>query len=184
MARGRKRESTTRTTASSQPAPAISYRNRMRATYYLHEGQTKTGRVRYFAAKTVGEGALSAMPDGYKFTESINGVVSVSKVNTAAPAISEADLEVVGAELARHQHLGFHQVEVVKREIVVFEPSHRKYAPVMKFVPAERAGEYAVHRMTYRGDGGWSWPLAVGPLTKLVKRYLGKIGTEAFFELI
>jgi len=103
--------------------------------------------------------------------------------NTATPAISEVELDVVRAELARHQHPRFHRVEAVKDEIVVFEPSHRRYAPVMKFMPAEQAGEYAVHRMTYRGDGGWSWFLAVGPLKTLAKRYLGKIGTEAFFEL-
>jgi hypothetical protein len=122
------------------------------------------------------------MPAGYEFTESINGVVSVRKVDTAASPISDVELEVVRAELARHRHLGFHSVEVVKGEIVVFEPSYGRYVPVMKFVPAE--GQYAVYRMTYRGDGGWSWPLAFGEIQTLVKRYLGKVGTDDFFELL
>src|SRR6267143_3913913 len=31
-----------------------------------------------------------------------------------------------------------------------------RFTPVMKFVRS--AAGYDVHRMTYRGDGGWSWP--------------------------
>jgi hypothetical protein len=211
MARGRKqRSSTTRATTGSPPAPAVSYANRAGDTYYLHEGQTKTGRVRYYVAKTVREGVLFAMPDSWEFTESINGVVSVRKIDTSAPSIPDIDLAIARAELARHDHLRLHRVEVVKGEIVVFEPDRSidsivqlsrtlgrspewmearlestppRFAPIMKFVP-DLAGEYAVRRMTYRGDGGWSWELAVGPLKTLVKRYLGKVGTEDFFELM
>lgn len=68
--------------------------------------------------------------------------------------------------------------------ISVFELLHRRYDPVMKFVPAEEPGHYAVHRMTYRGEGGWSWPLTIGPLQKLLKKYLKHVGTEEFFELM
>ena len=123
------------------------------------------------------------MPEGYEFSESINGVVSVRKVTSGATKIPESDLAMIRAELVRHQHLGRHRVEVVKDEIVVFELLHRRYDPVMKFVPAEKAGHYAVHRMTYRGEGGWSWPLTIGPLQKLLKKYLKHVGTEEFFEL-
>ena len=44
-------------------------------------------------------------------------------------------------------------------------------------------GEYAVFRMTYRGDGGWSWALDHGRLGSLLPKYLNKLGTSAFFEL-
>jgi hypothetical protein len=37
--------------------------------------------------------------------------------------------------------------------------------------------------MTYRGDGGWSWALAHGPLDRLARKYLNTLGTSAFFEL-
>ena len=46
------------------------------------------------------------------------------------------------------------------------------------------SGDYSVHRMSYRGKGGWSWPLANGPLAKLAGRFVGKIGTDAFFDLM
>ncbi len=86
----------------------LSYTNRMGAIFYLHEGQTKTGKPRYFVAKTIRNGALAAMPEGYEFSESINGVVSVRKMTSGAITIPETDLAMIRAELTRHQHLGRH----------------------------------------------------------------------------
>ena len=58
-----------------------------------------------------------------------------------------------------------------------------RYAPVMKFVPVGDGG-YAVHRMTYRGMGGWSWPLAHGALADVLTKYIRHIATERFFDLL
>ena len=162
----------------------LSYTNLMGATYYLHEGRTKTGKPRYFVAKTIREGALAEMPEGYELCESINGVVSIRKASTAASKIPDTDLAMVRAELGRHEHLGRVRVEVVKDEIIVFERVYRRYDPVMKFVPVDEPGHYAVHRMTYRGEGGWSWPLTFGSLKKLLQKYLKHVGTDEFFELM
>lgn len=193
---------------------ALSYTNRQGATYYLHAGKTKTGKSRYFVAKTIREGALAEMPDGREFSESINGVVSVRKVIVNAPKIPDTDLERVRAELDRHHHLRHHRVDSRTGEIVVYEPigvlasndiaqlasvlyirpedlesrlagdkSRTRYDPVMKLVRQE-PGLYSVHRMTYRGDGGWSWPLASGRLSKLTKKYIKHVGTEEFYELL
>jgi hypothetical protein len=119
---------TNKRSRSGKTAPkasnALSYTNRAGATYYLHEGKTKTGKPRFFVAKTVREGARAVMPDGYEFSESINGVVSVRRVSTraATATIPDTDLAMVRAELARHEHLRGHRVEAVKGEVVVFEP--------------------------------------------------------------
>lgn len=201
-------------TTNGTKAP-LSYTNRMGDTYFLHAGKTKTGKPRYFVAKTVRAGALDVMPKGYEFSESVNGVVSVRRVNTTAPEIPESDLAMVRAELARHQQTQGHRVDAVKDEIIVFEPrggvgpaalaefaraahvhpdlleplwgrraSRVRYDPVMKFVPAETPGHYAVHRMTYRGAGGWSWSLTIGPLRRLVSKYIKHLGKDSFYELM
>ncbi len=205
-----------RETATSQTG-IVTYTNRMGDTYYLHEGRTKTGKVRYFVAKTPREGGLSAIPEGYELAESINGVVSVRKIDVSAASIPAADVALARAEMARHAHLHGHRIEIVKGEIVVFEPvtdmsipdwageiagplykrsagpdargdsmtrRRVRYGPVMKFVLSRERNEYSVHRMTYRGDGGWSWPLASGSLHALLKRFLGRVGTEEFYELL
>lgn len=184
-------------------------------TYYLHKGRTRTGKIRYFVAKTPREGVLSAIPEGFEFAESINGVVSVRKIDLAAASIPEADVALARAELTRHAHLRGHRIDVIKGEIVVFEPlagsfpdlatevvrpffmrpqgpdtrgpgmrRRVRYNPVMKFVPLQECSRYSVHRMTYRGDGGWSWPLASGSLHELLQRFVGRVGTDEFFELL
>jgi hypothetical protein len=189
---------------------ALSYTNRRGDRYYLHAGRTRTGKQRYFVAKTSGEGTLDAMPEGYEFTESINGVVSVRRIDRHGPQAPKQHVEMVRAEMGRHGQLRYYRAESVRGEIVIFEPSsgltleaehaslfgfreigspldrlaaRTRYAPVLKFTPCGASG-YSVHRMTHRGKGGWSWPLANGPLAKLAGRFVGKIGTEAFFDLM
>ena len=167
---------------SPMAPPALSYTNRRGQVYYLHAGTTTTGKVRYFVAKAVGPGALSELPEGLEIVESINGVVSVRRIDPNAPRVPDGDLARVRSELANHAHLRSHRAEVVKGEIIVFEPIvGTRYAPVMRLMPS--GAGYAVFRMTYRGDGGWSWPLAHGPLEELATRYLKQIGTDEFFEL-
>jgi hypothetical protein len=203
-----------RETAAPETA-VVTYTNRMGDIYYLHEGRTKTGKARYFVAKTPREGVLSTIPDGFEFSESINGVVSVRKIDLSATHLPEADEALARTEMVRHAHLHGHRIEIIKGEIVVFEPAggmspdwtskvtrplfmitegpdvrgdrmrrRIRYGPVMKFVPLRERNEYSVYRMTYRGDGGWSWPLASGSLHELLKRFLGRVGTNEFFELL
>ena len=57
---------------------AFSYKNSRGKTYFLH-GKTRTlksgkQQTLYFFAKTVKEGALDAVPEGYKVIESKNGL--------------------------------------------------------------------------------------------------------------
>lgn len=192
---------------------ALTHTNRYGDKYYLHEGKTKTGKVRYFAAKKIGEGAMSAMPEGFEFAETINGVVSVRRIQEKL--IQDADVDVVRRELSRHAHLAAHRVEVRGREIIVYESDRARlaedflplsagfpgfangfgqgrlaelaasgsYSPVMKFVLSKDGNGWSAHRMTYRGEGGWSWPLETGPLPKLVKKVLRHVGTAEFYDL-
>lgn len=123
------------------------------------------------------------MPEGYEFAESINGVVSVRRIDRRGSQIPEQDEEIVCVEMPRHGQLRYHRVECVRGAIVIFETSsvpmtldaeharwfgirwnepaldhlapHTRYAPALKSVPCG-SGDYAVHRMTYRGQGGWS----------------------------
>ncbi|MBI4702615.1 MAG: hypothetical protein HY744_15955 [Deltaproteobacteria bacterium] len=187
---------------------AFAHTNRMGDTFYLHEGRTKTGKPRYFFAKTVGDGALAEMPDGFEVSESINAVVSVRRKRAAQRQVPAADVELVRAAVKQHRHLRDHDVSVVGPAIVVFEPDTSRalleqiavdlgrplpesyvqerirrvrFRPVMKFEPDPDG--YAIFRMTYSGRGGWSYPLASGKLPELVRQFVRHIGTDAFFEL-
>jgi hypothetical protein len=199
----------------------LSHTSRNGVTFYLHQGTTKTGKPKYYVAKTVGPGALAEMPAGFEFTESINGVVSIRRVDDSPRLITDYDVELVRNELAWHRHLRHYRVEATKVDIVIYEPAgalwaKRRYQPVMRFLtfsdqagdiviyePAgalwakrryqpvmrfltfsDQAGTYAVSRMTYRGEGRWSYPLAHGSLARLARDFVPSIGTNHFFELI
>ncbi len=205
------RKSKTKTKRSESSAAAFTYTNRRGDIYYLHEGQTKTGKPRYFFARTCRAGALASVPEGFEVTESINAVVSLRRIKPGCDPIPAADLRVVESELGRHRHLRYHRAQAEDGEIQIYAPdtspelyedpagfglmpfasarqrvltqlmARTRYSPVMKFV--REGGPYAVMRMTYRGKGGWSWPLGSGTIAVLAKQFIGPIGTEAFFEL-
>jgi hypothetical protein len=75
------------------------------AIYCLHAGRTKTGKRRYFVAKTVGAGALAELPAGFEIVESVNAVVSVRRIDPSARKVPEADLARIRAELANYPGL-------------------------------------------------------------------------------
>jgi hypothetical protein len=195
---------------ASPAGQVVTHTNRMGDTYYLHEGKTKTGKPRYFFAKTIRKGALQKLPDGFEVSESINGVVSVRRKGSGEPGVAAADLELVRGALRRQHHLDDYEVRAVGSAIVIFEPHPRReevrryamqtgfgrvdasfvaermkrvqYSPVMKF--QQRPEGYALFRMTYRGEGGWSWPLAFGKLSELAKKFVRHVGTDELFELL
>lgn len=187
---------------------ALSYTNRKGRTYFLHARKTKAGKVRYVFARSVGEGAVDEIPDGYEVQENVNGLVSLAKARPRS--ISATEEEAVRSQL-EELSLGVYRTEVKGDAIVVHEPQRSldlllgpspqspsvsrerlaewarggNYWPVLRIVlddPGSRT--FHVERMTYRGDGGWSWPLGSGKIEKLAKRYLSHLGKESFFDLL
>jgi hypothetical protein len=195
---------TTKTTTQHSPLESlnapVSYTNRRGEVYYLHEGKTKTGKRRWFVAKTLGEGALAELPNGLEIVESINAVVSVRRVDPGARTVPEIDLARVRAELARHPHLRRHRADRVKGEIIVFEPigglSDKvaySFVATFQMTPAQAAQsqeeldkrvryspvmrfvpleqQYALFRMTYRGR----WWLVPGARAWAARRARGEL---------
>jgi YHS domain-containing protein len=44
----------------------VTYTNRKGHTYYLCQGMTKTGKVRYYFARELKEGSPDQIPEGYQ----------------------------------------------------------------------------------------------------------------------
>ena len=190
---------------------ALAYTNRKGRRFFLHEGKTKTGKTRYFVARTVRDGALSKMPEGYEFSETINAVVSVRRIESGRVAIPDEDVEVIKREIARHAHLRNYRVEARGNTLTVYEPiggqrenfldelarlngvdhvpsalrsvdpRRVRYEPVLK-LERRPDGGYSVSRMSYRGYGGWK-PLSAVDLKDVAERYIKHLGTNGFFEL-
>ncbi len=60
----------------------ITYTNRKNVTYYLHRGQTKSGKLRYFFSRKEQGDLVNKIPDGFEIRESPNGIVSLAKRKT------------------------------------------------------------------------------------------------------
>ena len=171
---------------------------------------SKTGCFRSASGPPIeAEGALAKVPEGFEICESINGVVSVRRINEARATVPPDDIALVWNAIERSAHLRYYLARAVDSAIVIYEPhplprqleesasalrldrlptdaiaermAHAQYAPIMKFEP--QGDEYVVHRMTFRGHGGWSYPLKSGNLAALARQMIPSIGTNRFFEL-
>jgi len=80
----------------------VSYTNRKGLMYTLYQGQTRTGKPRYyFGRPDRGQGEpVTELPTGFTISESINGVVSLVKNR---PALLQPE-EVAAVEVAVQQH--------------------------------------------------------------------------------
>lgn len=137
--------------------------------------------------------------------------MSVRRRRKGETVLPADDLALVQAELGRHGHLRHHVALAERHAIVIHQPDidlddlretaeriallpgrveafmedrirRARFSPVLRFV--REGSTYVVHRMTYRGHGGWSYPLATGPLDRLVRELVRTIGTHEFFELM
>jgi hypothetical protein len=97
----------------------VTYSNRKGHTYYLCQGMTKTGKLRYYFARQPKDVIPDQIPDGYRISESVNGVVSL--VKDRPQLISQQEVASVEAALARHPKGRDYRVAVQKNQIVIFE---------------------------------------------------------------
>ena len=74
----------------------VTYTSRKGFTYYLCRGTTKTGKPRYYFARVIKDEPVEQIPEGYTINESVNGIVSLSKVQ--ASRLREEEINAVKAE--------------------------------------------------------------------------------------
>ena len=97
----------------------VTYTNRKGHTYYLCQGMTKTGKLRYYFAREPKEESPDQIPDGYRISESVNGVVSL--VKDRPQPIMPQEVTNIEAVLARHPKGRDYRVAVQKNQIVIYE---------------------------------------------------------------
>jgi len=97
----------------------ISHTNRKGQTFFLCQGVTKTGKVRYLFSKSAAQNTLEEIPAGYHIDESVNGVVSLAKDRT--PVIQLEEIQVIEAALRRHPKGQDYRVSAKGKQIIVYE---------------------------------------------------------------
>jgi hypothetical protein len=97
----------------------ITYTNRKGVTYYLCRGVTKTGKPRYYFAREPKSELMEQIPEGFKISESVNGIVSLVRDRPAL--IRPEEVAAVEAAVGRHPKAHKYRVSVKHNRIEVYE---------------------------------------------------------------
>ena len=97
----------------------ITFTNRKGVSYYLCQSTTKTGKPRYFFAREPKGTLAEQLPEGFRISESANGLVSLERDRPSQ--ILPAEVAAVEAAIARHPKPHDYHVGVKRDRIEISE---------------------------------------------------------------
>ena len=97
----------------------VTYANRKGRKYYLCQGVTKTGKRRYYFSREQKGEPIEEIPKGYEITESVNGIVSLSKARPKL--LSRKEIAIVKSALQNHPQAKKYRVDVKSKEVIIYE---------------------------------------------------------------
>jgi hypothetical protein len=191
----------------------VVHRNRKGRTYYLCESTTKTGKPRYYFSRERGSRMLTEIPQGYEIRESVNGVVSLTKMRRRE--ISASEIAAVMAAVRMHSKASRYRVDTKSSDITIYESigpdglelaaelgldTHSKntlrrieererssgqFSPMMRFILTDKQRRlFTAQRMCFlRGKDDWIYLQHHKPISKLARQLVPVLGTDQFFEL-
>ena len=191
---------------------SIEFTNQNGITYYLCRGTTKTGKPRYYFAREPKGEPVAQVPAGYRITESVNGLVSLSK--DVPSLVLPAELAVVQSVVRKHPQARLYRVAAKRDRIEVYQrdgpmagdilaafrsaglvnsgmreqlearlEQGAHYSPVLRFTLVdEKMRAYRLERMGYTGKGGWRYLHTSDRIAELAAMTIPRLGTDAFFD--
>jgi len=192
---------------------SIQYTNQHGITYYLCRGTTKTGKPRYYFAREPKGEPVVQIPVGYQITESVNGVVSLSK--NVPTLVLPAELAAVQSAVWKHSHSDLYRVAVKGNRIEVYErdgpvaddileafqsaglfnsdmrdkietqlAQGAHYSLVVRFTLVDtQTRMFRLARMGYTGMGGWRYLYPDDRIEQQAERIIPRLGTESYFDI-
>jgi len=97
----------------------VTYTNRKSRKYYLCQGVTKSGKPRYYFSREQKGRPLEEVPEGFEIRESVNGIVSLSKIRPKF--ILDREIEIIKSEIAKHPHAKKYPFDIKSKKIVIYE---------------------------------------------------------------
>ena len=98
---------------------SFTYTNRKGVTYYLCQSITKTGKPRYSFAREPKGAPIEQLPEGFRISESANGLVSLE--HDRPSQILTEEIAAVEAAIARHPKPRDYHVGVKRDQIEISE---------------------------------------------------------------
>lgn len=188
----------------------ITHTNRKRQTYYLHQGQTKTGKPKYFFSQKT-EGNLSdIIPDGFEIYENPNAQVFLRKI--LPKIITEQEIAVVEKGLQNFCKPEHYLIDVKKEFISIFTSNQNidalskllssggslsiatqqklqavlTYSSCLRFILVDKQHRtFQTQRFCYLGSiDDWINIGSNDQLENLVETYVKHIDQESFYNLL
>jgi hypothetical protein len=188
----------------------IEYSSRSGEKYYLHVGETKTGKPKYYVARHARGPLADAIPDGFEIYESPKGQVSLRKI--LPKLIFDEELSFVEQELARIARLKGSRVERKLKILKVYVADRKEdmikelsavmpwrwqvgrdniserfwsYEAQLQFVLVDEQKRLCqTRRYCYLGSiDDWIDIGDAGSLARLTRLYLKHLGRESYYEL-
>jgi hypothetical protein len=98
---------------------SVTYTNRKGRKYYLCQGVTKTGKPRYFFSREQKGKPIKEMPKGYEITESVNGIVSLSKARPKL--LMKSEIATIEFAIQTHRKARKYRFDVKSKEVIIYE---------------------------------------------------------------
>ena len=191
----------------------IEYTNRKQQKFYLHQGQTKTGKPKYFFSMKSEGTSVDTLPDGYEIYENPNAQVFLRKIPDRHITLEE--IATVRDGIAKHANLVNGRdfiIDVKNKNIVVhfcdqniinlkdtlssirarntqeaeeILARNLTYSPMMQFVLDDAPTRtFRVERWCFRGSIDDWIVLDCSDLKSAVERYGRHLDKESFYDLI
>jgi hypothetical protein len=191
---------------------AVEHVNRRGDTFYLHQGQTKTGKPKFFFSRKR-EGTLAeGIPAGYEVYESPNAQLFLRRI--IPRVVTDEEVAVIERGVRELAGLTYYIIDVKGNSIVIYLANENvaflegnlfnslgltsgsglagkiqrllSYSPMMRFTLVDEAERrFSVERWCFLGSIDDWFPLAGGDdLKRLVAKYCPHLGKESFYELM
>jgi hypothetical protein len=187
----------------------VTYQNFKGQSYYLHRGQTKAGKDRYYFSQKIEGPTCDTLPEGYEIYEHPNAQVFLRKI--PKKIIADAELALLEQAIKKHTDLPSYKVDVRKDKIQIYTPDQHSgllegplsglplspaqkssilsigmnFSPAMQFVLVDKKKRtFMVQRYCFRGSID-DWIVVGGPdsLEALAENFVKHLGKESFFDL-
>jgi hypothetical protein len=183
----------------------ISHKNRKGQVYYLHMGQTKTGKPKYFFSQKADGDTLSTIPDGYEIFEHPDGPVYMQR--KVPQVITDVEVAIVERELASVRTIRRGQVvrkgtiltvyvadssvlgdlndDLFSASFYAVLAAHARMTATFRFELVDESDrQFQTYRYCYRGSVDDWIPIGnAGAIDQVALRFLKHAGRESYFEL-
>lgn len=114
---------------------SITYTNRKGRKYYLCQGVTKTGKPRYFFSREQKNKPIEEIPEGYEITESVNGIVSISKAQPKL--LMESEIATIKFAIQAHRKARKYRFDVKSKEVIIYEQVGPDFEELSELIETE-----------------------------------------------